>query len=202
MNASYKLNGTILQTERLVLRPFKHSDLADFFEYASTPGVGEMAGWLHHESIEQSKAILDKFILEDKTFAITLKDSGKVVGSVGVEFYNLEEKLSEFFDLKGRSIGFVLSKPYWGQGLMKEAVNRLIGHLFNDLGFDFLLCGHYDFNIQSKSVQQKCGFKPYRKLIMDTSYGTKEEGVLNLLLNPNKKITLEFSHPETLIYNK
>ena len=202
MNANYKINGTVIETERVILRPFKASDLADFFEYASVEGVGEMAGWCHHESMDKSKEILDRFISEDKTFAITLKESGKVIGSIGVEKYGMEEKLSEFFELSGREIGFVLSKDYWGQGIMAEAVNGLIDHLFNKIGLDFLLCGHYDFNAQSKRVQEKCGFKPYRALMMDTRIGTKEKGTLNLLLNPNKDITLKFSHPETLIYDK
>ena len=202
MNANYKINGTVIETERVILRPFKASDLADFFEYASVDGVGEMAGWCHHESMDKSKEILDRFISEDKTFAITLKESGKVIGSIGVEKYGMEEKLSEFFELSGREIGFVLSKDYWGQGIMAEAVNGLIGHLFNKIGLDFLLCGYYDFNAQSKRVQEKCGFKPYRALMMDTRLGTKEKGTLNLLLNPNKDITLKFSHPETLIYDK
>lgn len=45
MNATFKINGTIIETERLILRPFKQSDLDDFYEYASVEGVGEMAGW-------------------------------------------------------------------------------------------------------------------------------------------------------------
>jgi ribosomal-protein-alanine N-acetyltransferase len=73
--------------------------------------------------------------------------------------------------------------------------------LFDGLDFDFLTCGYYEFNSQSKRVQEKCGFKPYRKLEMDTRMGTKEKGILNLLLNPKKRIELNFSHPETLIYN-
>ena len=202
MNADFKINGKILTTERLTLRPFLASDLADFYEYASVEGVGEMAGWQHHQSIEVSERILNNFISEDKTFAICLKQSGKVIGSLGVEKYGMEETLTEFNGYKGREIGYVLSKDYWGKGIMPEAVTAVINYLFYDLDLDFLTCGYYDFNSQSKRVQQKCGFKPYRKLIMETRMGTKEPGVLNLLINPNKNIIFEFSHPETLIYNK
>ena len=85
---------------------------------------------------------------------------------------------------------------------MPEAVKAIIDYLFNELDLDFLTCGYYIFNTQSKRVQEKCGFKPYRKLISETKLGTKEQLILNLLLNPNKNITLKFSHPETLIYNK
>ena len=200
MNAKFKINGLTLETNRLILRPFKESDLYDFNEYASVEGVGEMAGWKHHETIEKTQEILDLFMKQDKTFAVVWKENNKVIGSLGVEEYGMEEILSEFFHYRGREIGYVLSKDYWGKGIMPEAVGAVINYLFNDLNLDFLTCGYYDFNIQSKRVQEKCGFKPYRKLVMDTRLGTKESGVLNLLINPNKNISLVFSHPETLIY--
>ena len=200
MNAIYKINGKAIETERLILRAFRESDLADFYEYASVEGVGEMAGWYHHESIEESTEILDMFINEDKTFAICLKENGKVIGSLGIEKYGLEDRLTEFDGYYGREIGYVLSKDHWGRGIMPEAVKAVIDYLFNNLNLDFLTCGYYDFNTRSKRVQEKCGFKPYRRLVMDTRLGTKEPGVLNLLINPANNISLEFSHPETLIY--
>lgn len=200
MNATFQISGITLETERLILRPFEAADLNDFYEYASVEGVGEMAGWRHHESIAKSQEILDIFIKEDKTFAIVLKENNKVIGSLGIEKYGMEHALTEFEGYQGRKIGYVLSKSYWGKGLMPEAVSAVIRYLFDNLHFDFLLCGYYDFNKQSKRVQEKCGFKPYRKLVMDTRMGTAEPGVLNLLINPAKNISFVFSHPETLIY--
>lgn len=201
MNAEFKVNGKIIETERLILRPFCLSDLDDFYEYASVDGVGEMAGWKHHESKDESREILNIFISEDKTFAICLKENGKVIGSLGIEKYGMEGALTEFDGYRGREIGYVLSRDHWGKGIMPEAVNAVIEYLFSDLDLDFLTCGYYDFNSQSKRVQKKCGFKPYRKLVMETMLGTNEPGVLNLLINPNKNIKFEFSHPETLIYD-
>ena len=200
MNAAFETNGLLIETERLLLRPFVQADLYEFHEYASVEDVGEMAGWKHHETVEQTQEILDRFIEEKKTFAIVLKENNKVIGSLGVEKYGMEEALTEFDNYKGREIGYVLSKDYWGRGIMPEAVHAVIDYLFNDLDLDFLICGYYDFNKQSKKVQEKCGFKPYRRLVMDTLLGTTEPGILNLLLNPNKNISLVFSHPETLIY--
>ena len=202
MNAKFDVTGVILETDRLLLREFKLSDLDDLFEYASVPDVGERAGWPHHENIETSKTILNKFINEKKTFAIVYKENNKVIGSLGIEKYGSEDKLTEFIDYKGREIGFVLAKDYWGQGLMPEAVKAVIKFLFDKLDYDFLLCGHYDKNKRSARVQEKCGFVPYRKLVFDTASGTKEPGVLSLLSNPKKNIKFQFSHPETLIYEK
>ena len=200
MNATFQINGLVIETERLLLREFERHDLCDLYEYASVEGVGEMAGWKHHETIEKTQEILNNFIEENKTFAIVLKENNKVIGSLGIEKYGMEHALTEFDGYLGRELGFVLGKNYWGKGLMPEAVSAVIRYLFDDLHFDFLLCGYYDFNKQSKRVQEKCGFKPYRKLVMDTRMGTAEPGVLNLLINPAKNISFVFSHPETLIY--
>lgn len=202
MNADFKTNGKSIKTERLILRPFAESDLADFYEYASVEGVGERAGWAHHKSIDESREILARFIEEDKTFAICLKESNKVIGSLGVEKYGSEDKLTEFDGYRGREIGFVLSKDYWGRGFMPEAVKAVMQYLFVELDYDFLICGYYNFNEQSKKVQQKCGFVPYRALTMETRMGTKEQGTLNLAINPKKNIKFNFSHPETLIYEE
>ena len=202
MNAEFKINGTEIETPRLILRAFRESDLDDFFEYASVEGVGEMAGWRHHKSKEESLEILRRFIENDKTFAICYKENGKLIGSLGIEKYGLEDKLTEFEPYLGREIGYVLSKDYWGRGIMPEAVKAVIDYLFDVLDLDFLTCGYFSFNSQSKRVQEKCGFKPYRRLVMDTQLGTKEESILNLITNPKKDIRLKFSHPETLIYKE
>lgn len=159
MNVKINISDVFIKTERLVLRAFADKDLEDFFEYARVDGVGEMAGWPHHETIEDSKVVLDMFLKEKKTFAIEYK--GKVIGSVGIENYN-EELLPEFADKQGREIGFVLSKDYWGQGFMPEAVKGVLDYLLNELKLDFIICCHSATNIQSKRVQEKCGFKPYK----------------------------------------
>ena len=41
MNAEFRLNGKTITTPRLLLRPFRESDLEDFYAYASVEGVGK-----------------------------------------------------------------------------------------------------------------------------------------------------------------
>ena len=154
MNAYIDISDTVIKTDRLTLRPWKRSDLDDFFEYASVPGVGEAAGWPHHKTKDESRMILDRFIREKKTFAIEYE--GKVIGSVGIEMYH-EDQMPELSDKAGREIGFVLSKDYWGKGLMPEAVRGVIKWLFDEVGLDFIECAHSPENLRSKRVQEKCG---------------------------------------------
>ena len=128
MNALIDISCVTLKTQRLILRPWRETDLEDFYEYAKVDGVGQMAGWLPHESKETTQMILDSFITHKKTFA--LERNGKVIGSLGIENYK-EDEFPEFAQLRGRSIGYVLSKDYWGQGLMPEAVQAVINYAFN-----------------------------------------------------------------------
>ena len=85
MNAPVDVTDIRIETERLILRAWRETDLADLYEYASVEGVGEMAGWNHHQSVEESRRILDSFISGKKTFALELKENGKVIGSLGLE---------------------------------------------------------------------------------------------------------------------
>lgn len=179
MNAKVDLTHVVLETDRLILRGWKYSDLDDFFEYASIEGVGERAGWSHHESKSESLAILKRFIEGKKTFALVLKENQKTIGSLGLE--NLRQHAGEeLHDLAGREIGYVLSKEYWNQGLMSEAVQCVIDWCFHDQNYDFLMCCNFIENAASAKVQKKCGFEPYKTVEYSSSFGLKTSQV-NLL---------------------
>ncbi len=178
MNIPIDITQVTLKTDRLILRPWKMSDLEDFYEYARVDGVGQMAGWAPHESIEISRRILESFISGKKVFA--LEHEGNVIGSLGIEWYP-EDKFPEFSQLKCREIGYVLSKDYWGRGLMPEAVGEVIRYLFEDLGADAIFCGYFVRNRQSARVQEKCGFKHYSTIKYQTRMGTVEDTEVNIL---------------------
>ena len=77
MLAPVDITGVRLETERLILRPWTMGDLEDLFAYASIEGLGQMAGWLPHKTIEESRVVLDMFIRGKKVFAIELKETGR-----------------------------------------------------------------------------------------------------------------------------
>lgn len=180
MNAPIDITGVVLRTERLVLRPWRESDLGDFYEYARVDGVGQMAGWLPHRSVDESREILDKFIREKKTFA--LEYEGKGVGSLGIETY-AEDRYPEL-DLarkRGREIGYVLSRDYWGRGLMTEAVRAVIDWLFDEVKLDFIIVGHFVRNDRSRRVIEKCGFRYIKTIPWETRYGRTESSMEYIL---------------------
>ena len=127
--------------------------------------------------------ILGSFIKHKKTFAREYK--GKVIGSLGIEEYS-EENYPELDVLQGREIGFVLSKAYWGQGLMPEAVKAVIGWLFSEEKLDFIIVGHFDRNTQSKRVIEKCGFQYIKTTKFETRYDTVENSMEYILYHPER----------------
>lgn len=164
------IRGVVLTTDRLILRPFEKSDLYDFNSYAKVEGVGECAGWKHHESLEESKQILDHFISGHHTFAVVDRASGKVIGSLGIE--RSDEAYGEVFkDKKVNELGYVLSKDFWGKGLMTEAARAVIAFMFEKLNLDAVTCGHFIGNDRSRRVIEKCGFKYFGEAEYTTRMG-------------------------------
>ena len=178
MNAPIDVSTVTLKTERLILRPWRETDLQDLYDYASVDGVGQMAGWTPHKNQEESRQILEHFIEGKHVFA--LEHQGKVIGSLGIEEYN-EEHYPELADVSGREIGYVLSEDYWGQGLMPEAVKAVIRYLFDTVKLDFILVGHFDWNKQSARVIEKCGFQYIKSCTFETRYGTVENSEESIL---------------------
>ncbi len=185
MNKQIDISNVVLTTERLVLRPWKESDLNDLYEYARVDGVGQMAGWNPHRNVEESKTILDSFIKHKKTFALEYR--GKVIGSLGIEEYS-EENYPELDGLQGREIGYVLSKEHWGQGLMPEAVKAVIAWLFRQEMLDFIIVGHFDRNDRSRRVAEKCGFRYIKTTKFETRYDTVETSMEYILYHPERRM--------------
>ena len=184
MNHPIDITNLTLKTPRLTLRPFRESDLQDFYEYARVDGVGQMAGWLPHKNMDESRSILDMFIREKKTLA--LEYQGKVIGSLGIDLYN-EADYPELDTLHGREIGYVLSKDHWGKGLMPEAVTTVTRYLFEVEKLDFLICGHFERNARSRRVIEKCGFRYIKATEFETRYGTVEKCSDYILYHPERR---------------
>ena len=146
----------VLETERLILRPWEESDAEELYKYASNPKVGPIAGWPVHTSVENSREIIKGVLSAPDTYAVVLKETLQPVGSIGL----MTGKTSNLRlpDTEGE-IGYWIGVPYWGQGLIPEAVRELMRYSFEDKNLEKLWCGYFDGNTKSKRVQEKCGFK-------------------------------------------
>ena len=154
----------MLKTERLILRRWEDSDAESLFEYAADPDVGPIAGWPPHQSIEESRDVIKNVFNGKEAYAICLKTDDRAIGAI-------ELKLNGHTDLTDRDdeceLGYWLGKPFWGQGIMPEAVKEILRHAFEKIGMTKVWAGYYEGNLKSKRVQEKSGFR----------YQWKSEGV-------------------------
>ena len=144
----------MLETKRLILRPWQESDAESLYEYAKDPNVGPPAGWPPHTDVENSRILIRNVLSAPETYAVCLKD-GKAIGSIGL-------KQKGYTDMTDRDdeceLGYWIGKPFWGQGLIPEAARELLRYAFEALNMRAVWCGYYDGNEKSHRVQQKLGF--------------------------------------------
>ncbi|URZ08077.1 hypothetical protein CLROS_034430 [Clostridium felsineum] len=146
----------LLETKRLILRPWKEEDAEQLYKYAKDPRVGPIAGWPVHTSVENSRQIIKDVLSEDETYAVVLKKDGLPIGSVGLM---LGKKSNLTVGDKEGEIGYWIGVPYWGKALIPEAVKELMRYGFEELGLKVIWCGYFEGNNKSWRVQEKCGFK-------------------------------------------
>lgn len=119
-----------LKTERLLLRPWQDTDADDLYEYAKDARVGPIAGWPPHTSVENSADIIRTVFNHPEVYAVELKENRRAVGCVGILIgSNSNFEISE----QEGEIAYWIGVPYWGKGLIPEAVREVMRHAFENL---------------------------------------------------------------------
>jgi len=121
-----------LLTPRLVLRRLRLSDCAATFAYRSDPHVSRFQTW-EPRSVEEIRSFVEGLLnLEPDTpetwfqLAITLRESGLLIGDCGLHFPAGEAHQAE--------VGITLAPGHQGQGYATEALNAVLDYLFLSLG--------------------------------------------------------------------
>lgn len=145
-----------LETERLILRKITPGDVYDVFEYASDPHVTEYLTWDTHRSLEDAMEFIQYTLGrydrdEAGEWGIVLKKTNRLIGSVGFASYDLRNNRAE--------LGYVLSRRYWGQGIMPEAVKKILKFAFVVMGLNRVECCHLLPNEKSGRVMEKVGMR-------------------------------------------
>ncbi|WP_288318901.1 GNAT family N-acetyltransferase [Xylanibacter caecicola] len=147
--------GTIIETPRLILRPWRDTDADALYRLAKDPTIGQAAGWAPHSSAEESREIIRTVFSAPEIYAVVPKDTGKPAGCCGIvpgATDNADMKQGE------AEIGYWMGVPYQGRGFTTEAVKALTDRCFDKLGLQAVWISHYDGNGKSGRVAEKCGF--------------------------------------------
>lgn len=146
---------TRLETDRLVLRDLALDDVAAVHEYASDPEVSRFMTW-GPNTIEATRGFVAMVIDrpadgKEFGFAITLRDSGQLIGSLGIGVWSEEHRRGE--------LGYVLNRAYWSQGFATEATRRLVRFGFDELDLHRIEATCHPDNRASARVLEKAGFQ-------------------------------------------
>ena len=157
----------ILETQRLILRPFRPDDAETIFKnWASDGEAAKFWSWNPHENIEETRSILAGWTGEYARpdyyhWAIEYRETGENVGYIYLDSIDGAEKCA--------AVHFLISRALWNKGLMTEACNSVLDFAMNAVGFARLESWRHEDNPASGRVMEKCGMKHIK-----TEYRTSE----------------------------
>ena len=114
---------TTLQTERLVLRPWRESDAEALYEYAKNPNIGPAAGWPPHKDVEDSLGVIRNVFNGPEDYAIALaSDSDTAIGAIALTLAG-GSTLFPKDDATQAELGFWIGEPFWGRGYILSLIH-------------------------------------------------------------------------------
>ncbi len=178
-------NIPTLKTERLTLRPMRTSDAYDMYEYACRDDVTEYLLWSPHPSVgatHEYLAYIQERYKRGEFFdwAVTLSDSGKMIGTVGFTRIDTQHNVGE--------IGYVLNPEYHRRGYGSEAAARVLEFGFSTLNLHRLEARFMMGNTASLHLMEKLGmtFEGYRRDSMLVKGKYRTIGICSILENEKK----------------
>jgi ribosomal-protein-alanine N-acetyltransferase len=144
-----------IKTERLNLRPFRLQDAEPLRQILSVPGVLEYFPSSDPPDLERVKKLVQKQIDHWREhdygwWAVEPIEEGELIGWSGLQYLPETDEIE---------IGYLLSKPYWGEGLATESAIAGLDYGFRTLEIQEIVGIVHPENITSQRVLQKIGLE-------------------------------------------
>jgi len=137
-----------LETERLLLRPFRMADADEFARLSGEWAVASMTSDIPYPFSPAQAVGWLKPVRGEVRFGIELNE--QLIGGVG--FYRRPSGVAE--------LGFWLGQPWWGHGYATEAGHAVVRHGFANRRLPAFSSAHFTDNLASARVLAKLGFEP------------------------------------------
>ncbi len=164
-----------LETDRLILRPFKIEDAEEVFNnWASDDEVTKYLTWPTHSSVEMSRSYMEFCIngYNEKNvyqWGMELKNSHELIGNISV--------VKIIDEIDSVELGWVIGRKWWGNGYTAEAAERLLEFFFTEVSVNRICAGHDIDNPNSGRVMQKIGMK-YEGTLRQS--GKNNQGIVDM----------------------
>lgn len=155
-----------IDTRRLRLRKASMHDVGDFYAYASDPEVAATTTWAAHRSLEDTRQALKQIVdsynspHSSARWAIEHRDTRAMIGTVGLSNWSPQHSRAD--------LGYALSRAFWGQGMMTEAVQAVMRFGFEQMLLNRIQAMCLPNNIASFRVMEKTGMH-YEGLLREHS---------------------------------
>ena len=146
----------IIETDRLILRPFTESDASDLLEYLQNPTVNCFADMRLPSLAAAKRAVKKRMREKEYYFAVALKDTGKVIGEI---FGEPEGTAPGMEPADTFSPCWMLNAAYQGRGYAYEAAKAYFDYLFNEKGVRRIYAYTEDTNVPSQRLCEKLGMR-------------------------------------------
>ena len=166
----------MIETERLILRPFREEDAADAFEYLEKPIVNCFACMKLNSLEEAREAVKEKMARSEYCFAIVLKDTGKVIGEIEAHLESSQPDAAENFVKDTFSPCWMLNTAYQGKGYAFEAARAFFDYLFHQKGARRIYAYTEDYNLPSQNLCKKLGMRQEGMFMEFVSFVNDAEG--------------------------
>lgn len=151
----------ILESQRLIYRPFELSDAQALFEMDSNPNVHKYLWQKPTLDIDESIQIIEMLQKQYKEngigrFATILKETGEFIGWTGIKFVNdhIENGNTNFYDY-----GYRLNEKFWNKGYASEATKTWLDYGFNEININEMNAYTHSENGASNHILSKSGFQ-------------------------------------------
>lgn len=148
----------MIESERLLLRPFQEADAADLYEYLKNPSVNCFKSMKITDLEHAKKEVKNRMNDKKYYFAIVLKNTNKVIGEIAAhpENHSPDETIDHYDTF---SPIWMLNKDYQGFGYAYEATKHYFSYLFTEIGARRIYAYTEDDNLASQRLCEKLGMR-------------------------------------------
>jgi ribosomal-protein-alanine N-acetyltransferase len=148
------MDAATLVGPQVVLRPFAPADVPAVLRYASDPEVTRYLEWEAYDDPGTAAAFIRSTLAAGSTWiarAITLRDSGEVIGGVDLRVVSVHDRCAE--------LGYGLARAFWGHGYAVEAAGLLVEFGFRQLALDRVEARCAVENTRSIRILERLGMR-------------------------------------------
>jgi len=135
------------------LRPWSFADLESLVKYANNPSIARNLTnqFPHPYLLQHGRQFIEMAMSHNPVRIFTIEINGEAAGGIGIHPQN---------DVycKNAELGYWLAEPYWGNGIITEAIIQMIAYGFKNFDINRIFARPYGSNKPSQRVLEKAGF--------------------------------------------